>query len=536
MSLLWRSFLAIVSGLLLAVPYVAPGAYLVHWFAFVPLLVALHNQTLLRSYGLGLLAGIALFLLATSWMMTFVQLLKGYGTVSSALISLSYWFYSAQIIAAVSVVLWGLRRWYGQEPWWLFAVIVTLAFGFFPQLFPLHPGEAQSRFLLALQGISLTGVYGLDFVIALTNALLFRFLLLKPGYLAAWLTPVPGGAARSVERGPVLAAIAVLMLWFGFGAMTMTHWPPPAGDSELKVGIVQPDEVPSASVPGPASGFSRAYPPEMAATQALAGAGADLVVWPETRFKGYFHEAHVAPAYQQSLSQAGVPLIFHDAERVRTETRDREYNAAVYLNADGRLEATYRKNKLVAFGEYLPWGERFPGLAPWLRRHLGDFFADLTPGKQPAEFRLGDAGIVPVICYESAFADFVAKAVAHAERPSLIVVISNNGWFGDSRQPMQHTGITALRAVENRLPVLHVINNGPSTLVTPDGRITFLTGQGEAAAVMVPVLYRSEFNPTLFSRWRYWFPVSLVVLLLMSLVVGTLTVRGRPGRRLQQAL
>lgn len=101
MTLLVRSALAIVSGLLLAVPFVAPGAYLVHWFAFIPLLAALHNQSLLRSYGLGMLAGIALFLLATPcllatpWMVTFVQFLKGYGTVPSALISLAYWFYSA---------------------------------------------------------------------------------------------------------------------------------------------------------------------------------------------------------------------------------------------------------------------------------------------------------------------------------------------------------------------------------------------------------------------------------------------------------
>lgn len=135
-----------------------------------------------------------------------------------------------------------------------------------------------------------------------------------------------------------------------------------------------------------------------------------------------------------------------------------------------------------------------------------------------------------MICYESAFAGYVANAVASAAQPSLIVVISNNGWFGDSWQPMQHAGITALRAVENQMPVLHVINNGPSTLVMPNGRMTFLTGQGEGAASVVKVPYNAAFEPTLFTRWPYWFPGALMLLLLTSLLRGLLRPAARKAR------
>lgn len=228
------------------------------------------------------------------------------------------------MVALMALLLCWSRRRYGHEPWWLFAVIVTLVFGFFPHLFQLHPAEAQSRFLPALQGVSVTGVYGLDFVIALANALLFRLLIMKHGFLVGYLgsdqTTASEDSTRSSERTPMLAALGVLTLWFCFGVITLIRSELQVPDGpELNIGILQPNEVPSATVPGPAAGFSRAYPPEMAATERLAAAGADLVVWPETRFKGYFHEAHVAAAYQHSLAPLGTPLILHDVERVQTE-------------------------------------------------------------------------------------------------------------------------------------------------------------------------------------------------------------------------
>ena len=64
----------------------------------------------------------------------------------------------------------------------------------------------------------------------------------------------------------------------------------------VTVGIVQPNEAPSLARPAIFPGYSLAYPPEMAMTERLAQAGAELVVWPETRYKGYFDQPHVQNA------------------------------------------------------------------------------------------------------------------------------------------------------------------------------------------------------------------------------------------------
>lgn len=56
---------------------------------------------------------------------------------------------------------------------------------------------------------------------------------------------------------------------------------------------------------------------------------------------------------------------------------------------------------------------------------------------------------------------------------TVLIGLSSNGWFGDTVQPYQHVNASILRAVENRLPFVHVLNNGPSVVVLPNGRVVF---------------------------------------------------------------
>jgi apolipoprotein N-acyltransferase len=46
-----------------------------------------------------------------------------------------------------------------------------------------------------------------------------------------------------------------------------------------------------------------------------------------------------------------------------------------------------------------------------------------------------------------------------------------------------------LRAVENRLPFVHVMNNGPSVVVLPNGRVLFQSQFREAGGYLVDVPY-----------------------------------------------
>ena len=54
---------------------------------------------------------------------------------------------------------------------------------------------------------------------------------------------------------------------------------------------------------------------------------------------------------------------------------------------------------------------------------------------------------------------------------SLLINISNDGWFGGSAAPAQHLAMARVRAVENRRWLLRDTNNGFTVSVDPYGRI-----------------------------------------------------------------
>ncbi|MFT6408805.1 MAG: apolipoprotein N-acyltransferase [Arenicella sp.] len=88
-----------------------------------------------------------------------------------------------------------------------------------------------------------------------------------------------------------------------------------------------------------------------------------------------------------------------------------------------------------------------------------------------------------------------------------LVGLSNGGWFGSTHQLYQHTMASVLRAVENRLPLVHVANNRPSIVALPSGRVIFTSELQKAGGYIVDVHYfetsKSSFyskHPLLFQR------------------------------------
>ena len=73
-----------------------------------------------------------------------------------------------------------------------------------------------------------------------------------------------------------------------------------------------------------------------------------------------------------------------------------------------------------------------------------------------------------VICIESIYPDFVAGFVQRGA--NLIVVVTNDSWYGYWSGPFQHKEISVLRAVENRKTVVRAANGGVSCMIDPLGR------------------------------------------------------------------
>lgn len=487
-----RPLLALSSGILLALSFLYPQFFMLPWVAFVPLLFSLQNVNFRQAYQLGLICGLSLSVISSYWINDFVYNLKGYGIPVRMFFSALLWIYSAHLMVILVLVYTWLKRSLGLSDYLLFPALVSASFSAYPLLFSIQLGATQSQFLIALQAIEYTGVYGLDFIIALTNVLAWKLL------------------AKVKDPVPSCIALFVLASWFVFGMYSVVNrqaeealW------TTKKIGIVQSNDLPSINIPPPSDNYSLAYPPEMAMAEKLANDGAEAVIWPEVRFKGYFRESHVGNAFRDQAKTLGVALILQDVERVVVDGSVKKFNTSVFIDSKGLEQDTYRKRKLVAVGEYLPLFSDKPTIKSAFKRTFGEFFSDFSRGQKPEQFLVNGIVFVPLICYEVMFSRFVADSLPKNNEGKVLLVQSSNAWFGDTRQPFQHLSASVLRSVENRLPMVHVVNNGPSAIVLPSGTMIFKSSFNEAGGYLVEMPFSEFSRESIFSRYPNAFVYSL---------------------------
>ena len=94
-----------------------------------------------------------------------------------------------------------------------------------------------------------------------------------------------------------------------------------------------------------------------------------------------------------------------------------------------------------------------------------------------------------LICYEGIFPGLTRRFVAAGAR--LLVNISNDAWYGRTSAPYQHLAMAAVRAVENRVPLVRATHTGISAVVDPVGRIRSRTPLFEEA-VFVDTVHIKE--------------------------------------------
>ncbi|RKF16843.1 apolipoprotein N-acyltransferase [Roseovarius spongiae] len=249
-----------------------------------------------------------------------------------------------------------------------------------------------------------------------------------------------------------------------------------------------------------------------------ADAPPDLVVWPETSVPVLLNDADGALA---RIAQAarGAPVVLGFQRREGT----RYYNTAVLLGADGDEAARYDKHHLVPFGEYMPFGEtlaRF-GIHGLAATEGAGFSAGPGPQLMTAP---GVGRMLPLICYEGIFARDVAAA---PERPDMLLMITNDAWFGRVSGPYQHLAQARLRSVEQGLPMVRVANTGVSAVIDARGRITARIPLNEAGWIDAPIPPAAA--PTPYARAGGDWP--MLTLALLALAVAGVAVRARaaPG-------
>ncbi len=220
----------------------------------------------------------------------------------------------------------------------------------------------------------------------------------------------------------------------------------------------------------------------------------DLVVWPETSVPYLLNHIEDDLTLLSDAAR-GAPLVF--GIQRRGEGFD-AYNSLAVMERGGEITGLYDKQHLVPFGEYIP-GARLLGRMglPGLAGNLGRGF---TPGAQLPEIDLPGIGLArPLICYEGIFAEEIATSGA---RPRLLLLITNDAWFGEAAGPQQHIAQARLRAIEQGLPMVRVANTGVTAMIDPYGRITSVLRPG--ADAYLDATLPAALPPTLYSRFSDW--------------------------------
>lgn len=176
------------------------------------------------------------------------------------------------------------------------------------------------------------------------------------------------------------------------------------------------------------------------------------------------------------------------------EGRVREiWNSMAAIDRAGQVVGTYDKFHLVPFGEYVPLHRYLPFVSKFTPGIL-----DFSAGPGPRTLRLpGLPPVGPLICYEIIFP---GQVVDRMDRPSWLLNLTNDGWYGISTGPYQHFASARLRAVEEGLPVVRVANTGISGAIDAYGRVLGRTALGEPGVIDVS-LPQPLPDLTPYARW-----------------------------------
>jgi len=145
--------------------------------------------------------------------------------------------------------------------------------------------------------------------------------------------------------------------------------------------------------------------------------------------------------------------------------KQKVYNSLLVLDNELNILEKYYKNKLVPFGEFLPF-EKILG-------NLG--FKKITQGYQSFSadnrrdpIKLNNLNFIPLICYEIIYSGKINKT---KEKYDFILNISEDGWFGNSIGPFQHYSHSIFRSIEEGKSIIRSSNNGISAFINPTGRV-----------------------------------------------------------------
>ncbi len=452
--LLPNILLTLLSALFVTLSFPNTSLYLLAWIAFIPLLIVCTRTSPARAFLYGLL-----FSLTATYI-----IFRGLLEVSSFTI---LHFFLLAIYLSLYPAIWCFILAIYKKKTSLFVIIAPtlwVAFDYFKS----HLGflsipsntlaHSQASFLPIIQIAAFTGEYGVTFLIILVNAGLTHFLLTR-------------------KKSQILICGVIFLLVFCYGSLQLMQQ---EKSETLRVASIQPARPPRPPHTGPGNleNFTALKKLTLVSTQHKP----DLIIWPESLISNWYNEPAIVTGIYTLSSEIGIPLVIGVTDKHKEQVEDaasrdkaeivlHPQNSAYFISPSGDVLGPYTKHILFPFSEYTPLAG-YITWPSWITTKSGG----LEPGKQRVNFLFKtDITLVPLICWENYFSDFIRKSITG--KKYILIQLVNDNLFQLSPMAAQHNTASVFRAVENRTPVVISSNTGPSQIIDSKGKIIAEVGE-----------------------------------------------------------
>ncbi|MCF9033473.1 apolipoprotein N-acyltransferase [Acinetobacter nectaris] len=395
-----------------------------------------------QAFLIGWSFGFGLWFTGAFWLFASIH---NYGNISTpigvlliALLAMTMGLFSA-------VQTWTYKRFFPETPltfapiWILFEWLKTWLFTGFPWLFV---------------GYAFTGAFLDDY------APLFG--VLSVSFVAVLIAT----ACVEIIRKRIFWILPIFTLLIGAWGASYLQFVQPKNERPLSVSLVQ------GNIPQDLKWLSTYQDRTLEIYQNLSATewGRDLIVWPESAIP--MTQTAVAPFIEEIAQTAkthhsawlsGIP--YYDENASIHAGKSIFYNSLMALG--DQTSGLYEKQRLVPFGEYVP----FAGLLKWVLPALQD---DITEGSLSAgpsgqkALNVKQHDLGTAICYEVAYPNLTRTNAQHSD---FMVTISNDAWFSGTAGPWQHLQMVQMRAKENGRWFIRATNTGVTAFINEKGQI-----------------------------------------------------------------
>lgn len=488
------SMLNIIGGVIFSFSFPKWDFYALTWVIIIPLIYSMLDKPK-HSFFYGLIFGLISNYIIFYWVVEVIANYSNIPFIIALLINL--------LLSAYLALYWGVWAYFGSyliskktvDSLWIlpFAwVLLEYIRGNILTGFPwCLLGYSQYKFLSISQIASITGIYGISFILILANCTL-SVVLFKKLRGCKW-------------KYGVLAAVIIIFACIVWGKIRIENYKDAKYNEN--VGIVQgniPQDIKWLIVLA-----DEHFNKHIDMTISSMSAGAKLIIWPESAITVFLLEDKEKYDQIMKISKRYNAYLLIGADyRKLSEKEVKYYNSAFFINPNDNRIQIYSKIHLVPFGEYVPLKKLL-----WFIDKFVEGVSDFSAGTEYTLFKYKQHKISTQICYEIIFPNISREFVKRGSE--LITTITNDAWFGKTSAPYQHFAMAVMRAIENKRYLVRSANTGISGIVNPVGKIIHQSELFTDYIIIDKVSFLNE--KTIYNKYGNWLCILSVLIVMIHI-------------------